>query len=435
MERASKTRRVVRGVTTGVSLAAAGVLLLFGCGNDATSPDAPVPRNPCDGRVVDLQPHPMTPLAKPRPGATFRDPAFGTSITRITNADPAEGENAIVKPLYSTMPAWNADESLLLLWHRGRGHELYQGDAPYGFLRQLALRSPSDIEQVLWDPVDPALLYYPSNYNAEPLLIEHRVTPTESWRVLHDFRMPPTNCPVDWGRLLRLGSDPQWMSWGPRKILGLQCGDTKFLYSIAEDAVIAAGSASLTRNAPIAAPSETLAVLDGYVLDLGLHALRKLVMANPFEHASVGRDLQGHDLWNAVAFDGTEVGSLVSHRLDTGERRILIGPPNGYPYPLSSTHLSAVSQKAPGWVALGMVGFHTGQTLLDNEIVLANVDTGQVCRVAHARTFAGTTSEGRWGYWSETHVVISPTATRVLFGSDWMNGSSVDSYVVDLRRP
>jgi len=55
--------------------------------------------------------------------------------------------------------------------------------------------------------------------------------------------------------------------------------------------------------------------------------------------------------------------------------------------------------------------------------------------VAHARTFAGTTSEGRWGYWSETHVVISPTATRVLFGSDWMNGASVDSYVVDLRRP
>jgi len=137
----------------------------------------------------------------------------------------------------------------------------------------------------------------------------------------------------------------------------------------------------------------------------------------------------------AAAFDGVEVGSLVSHRLDTGERKIVIGPPNGYPYPPSSTHLSAVSHRAPGWVALGMVGFHTGQTLLDNEIVLANVDTGQVCRVAHARTFAGTTSAGSWGYWSETHVVISPTATRVLFGSDWMNGPSVDTYVVDLRRP
>ena len=107
----------------------------------------------------------------------------------------------------------------------------------------LALRSPTDIEQVLWDPSDPALLYYPSNDNAEPLLIEHRVRPTESWRVLHDFRKPPTNCPVDWGRLLRLGSDPQWMSWGPRRIIGLSCGDAKFLYSITEDAVLAVGHA------------------------------------------------------------------------------------------------------------------------------------------------------------------------------------------------
>jgi len=67
-------------------------------------------------------------------------------------------------------------------------------------------------------------------------------------------------------------------------------------------------------------------------------------------------------------------------------------------------------------------------------ILLANVETGQVCRVAHARTFAGTTSGTRWGYWSETHVVVSPTATRVLFNSDWMNGPTVDAYVVDLRK-
>jgi len=135
-----------------------------------------------------------------------------------------------------------------------------------------------------------------------------------------------------------------------------------------------------------------------------------------------------------VAFDGSEVGSLVSHRLDTAERKVIIRPATGYPYPPSSTHVSGVAQKAPGWVAVGIVGQHTGQTPLDNEIVLANLDTGQVCRVAHARTFAGTTSDGRWGYWSETHLVISPTATRVLFNSDWMNGPTVDTYVVDLRK-
>lgn len=416
------------GIARGLRAAALGAILLS-CNEESTQ----AARNPCEGRIVDKAAHPMTSVQKPRPGGTYVDPAFGSSITRITAADPAEGENAVIKPLYSTMPAWNADESLLMLWHRGRGHELYQGDAPYRFLQPLALRSPTDIEQVLWDPSDPALLYYPSNANAEPLLIEHRVRPTESWRVLHDFRKPPTNCPVDWGKLLRLGSDPQWMGWGPRRIVGLQCGQAKFLYSITEDAVLAVGQAS-GANAPVVAPSETLVVLDGRVFDIGLWPQRQLVMANPYEHASMGRSAKGYDVWNAVAFDGDEVGSLVSHRLDTGERRIVIGPSNGYPYPPSSTHLSSIAVKAPGWVALGMVGAHTGKTLLDNEIVLANVDTGEVCRVAHARTFAGSTAEGHWGYWSETHPVISPSATRILFASDWMNGATVDTYVVDLRK-
>jgi hypothetical protein len=412
-------------------------LLAFGsCGSSdkPTDPGQIVTQAPCEGRVTNTAAHPMTPLPKPKRGAAYVDPAFGTFITRVTDADPREGQNAVIKTLYATMPAWNADESLLILWHREHGHELYQGDEPYGFIRSLPLQSPTDIEQVLWDPIDPNVLYYPSNYNALPRLMEHRVRPTDSDRVIHDFQGPPTNCPVDWGQLLRLGADPQWMGWGPRKIVGLRCGNTVFLYSIAEDRVLAVSRAEGTPNAPIVAPSETMAIIDGFVLDLGLRIQRRLLMANPYEHASIGRAKAGYDTWNAVAFDGADVGSLVSHRLDTGERKVIIGPATGYPYPPSSTHVSGVAQKAPGWVAVGIVGQHTGQTPLDNEIVLANVDTGQVCRVAHARTFAGTTSEGRWGYWSETHVVISPSATRVLFNSDWMNGPTVDTYVVDLRK-
>ncbi len=423
----------------GRALVCAALLLgtVHGCGGAsgaASLGDVPANlANPCEGRVQDKAAHPLVALAQPRPGETYRDPAFSTQVTRLTAASPQDGENAVIKPMYSTMPAWNADESLLLLWHRGRGHELWTGDRPYRMLRTLGLRSPSDIEQVLWDPTDPSLLYYPSNLNAEPLLIEHRVSSSaDSWRVLHDFRLPPPNCPVDWGKLLRLGSDPQWMGWGPRKLVGLQCGETKFLYSVTQDAVVAVGHAQ-TQNAPIASPSEKLAYLDGYVFDLLFKPQRALAMANRYEHSSLGRSANGYDVLSAVAFDGSEVGTLVTHRLDTGEHHVVIGPPTGYPYPPSSTHLSAVGQKAPGWVAIGIVGTHTGQTLLDNEIVLANVDTGAVCRVAHARTFAGSTSDGRWGYWSEIHPVLSPTATRILFGSDWMNGPTVDSYVVDLR--
>jgi hypothetical protein len=91
--------------------------------------------------------------------------------------------------------------------------------------------------------------------------------------------------------------------------------------------------------------------------------------------------------------------------------------------------VSAIAHKRPGWVAVSVVGAPAGQKLLDGELLLANIDTGAVCRVAHHRSYAG---EGRWGYFGEPHVVVSPTATRLLFGSDWGNGDTVDTYVVEL---
>ncbi len=35
-------------------------------------------------------------------------------------------------------------------------------------------------------------------------------------------------------------------------------------------------------------------------------------------------------------------------------------------------------------------------------------------------------------YWAEPHTVPSPSGTRAVFGSDWGNGDTVDTYVVEL---
>ena len=80
-----------------------------------------------------------------------------------------------------------------------------------------------------------------------------------------------------------------------------------------------------------------------------------------------------------------------------------------------------------------MVGYdEDGQSLLDQELVLARVEKGNVdvYRIGHHRA-----DEKEFDYWGEPHAVISPTGTRVLFGSDWSgeeDGKSVDSYVVEL---
>jgi hypothetical protein len=401
-----------------------------------TTQPSPVPpgstSNLCEGLVQDLAAHPMTPLAAPAPGAAVVDAEFRTRIRRITAVPTSEGQNAVIKPMYSTIQAWNADESRLILWHREHGHELYDGRS-YRFIRSLKLTSPTDIEQLLWDPIDPDVLYYPSNYNAIPNLMRYRVS-TDANEVVKRFDICPTG---DWGRLLSLGSDPMYLSWGAgARVIGLSCGDTKFLYDISSDKVLGQGNHA-SRITPQPGPSGTLAYYEGRVYDTVLHPLRVLSLASPSEHSSLGRSAAtGHDLYNAVVFDApsggsenADVGTLVSFDMQTGQRKVVVGFATGFPYPPSGTHISAIAHKSPGWVAVSVVGDPRGQTLLNNELLLANVDTGTVCRVAHHRSFAG---EGRWGYWGEPHVVISPTATRLLFGSDWGNGASVDTYVVEL---
>jgi hypothetical protein len=379
-------------------------------------------------------------LPKPAPGASYTDPAFGTKITRITAADPSEGANAVIKTNYSTMPAWNADGSLILLWHRGgRRYEIHEGDEPY---RHLATFSPgetrvnTDIEQILWDPVEPLVLYWPANYNARPRFWRATLRPsdwTAEYELVRDFSSAPTNCPDgDWGSLLSLGHDPHMGSLGLRKIVGLMCGDVKFLYSVAEDSVLAVRT-TRTGQPPWPLPDESGAyfVNGAEVTDLGLNTLLRLSLPfGEFEHAALASGPP--NTYNAVEFDGSNAATLVSHDLTKGTRRVVVGQENGWPYPKSDTHVSHGARHAPGWVAVSMVADVDGQNLLDNEILLANVLSGESCRVAHSRTEEGRKG-GPWDYWAEPHPSISNDGYRIAFNSDWGGSDTVDTYIVDMR--
>jgi hypothetical protein len=170
------------------------------------------------------------------------------------------------------------------------------------------------------------------------------------------------------------------------------------------------------------------------VYDGDMEFLLTLDLDNPFDHASLGRLANGRDTLNIVAYDpgrqGSGVGTLVVFELASGESRVIVGEDTGYPYPPSGTHISAVAHRAPGWVSVSIVGNDfDGQRLLDNELLLADTNTGEVCRIAHHRSHG---KNGPQDYWAEPHATISPSGTRVLFGSDWGGGDTVDAYVVEL---
>lgn len=354
----------------------------------------------------------MTALTKPAPLQTVVDPQFGTTIRRISNVG-----TGIIKPLYSPTQAWNADETYLLLYEVGHGHKLYNGKT-YAFIKDLGI-NPPDLEQVYWSTTEPDIFFYVDGIK----LIRYHVS-TDTKEVYRTF----SNC-AD-----QVSADSHaWISWDSN-FLGLKCSGTgaSFIYRLDTGTVTGTKTAA-DKGIPSIGATGTLALWGLDVVDQQLNKQRTLDLQE-MEHCSMGRLASGRDTLNLIVFDpgpkGSGVGTLVTHDLTDGSSRVIVGPTTGYPYPPSSTHLSAVSYKNPGWVFLSIVGNTSGQGILDQELVLADTNPGgKVCRVAHHRSWG---KEGPSGYWGEPHVTASPSGTRAVFASDWGGGATVDTYVVEL---
>ncbi len=372
----------------------------------------------CQGLVKDKLPHAMTPLAKPAPGQVAIDPQFGTTIRRISAA-PLSGSSPAIVPMYSTVSAWNADESWLILYHVGVGHELYDGHT-YRFVRSLAI-NPNELEGVFWHPTNPDLLFYASGNR----LIRYHVS-TGAMDVVRTFSFCTGVTSSD---------THGFMSWDAN-VMALRCSSNgqSFFYHL--DSNTLSGVTTAGTTAPLVAPSGALGYRDGSVYDVNMTFQGTLDLANPFEHAALGRLASGHDTYNAVSFDpgplGSGVGSLVTFDMTNGSSRVIVGQSTGYPYPPSGTHVSTLAYRQPGWVFLSIVGDPAGQGVLENELVLADTNVGTVCRIGHHRSFGGNNTTLGDSYWAEPHVIASPSGTRALFASDWGNGATVDTYVAEL---
>lgn len=396
----------------------------------------------CTGFAInDQQNRPMQPMAKPAPGASYVDSVFGSNITRIS--DSSAISSGIIKTMYSTVQAWNADESKMVLWHRGVGHHLYNGES-YELIERLPV-SPADIEQLFWSTSDPDLMYYSNSAVGSSVdtangpyrlrgneLMSYNVRSRE-FELIRDL-----NNVCSGGDRITAGGDAHMISFDD-DVFGLRCGDTGFSYRRSTDTVTLQAS-SAGGFAPQAFPSGDRFYHQGGVLNSQLSTERRLDLGNVSEHSSLGRLHNGNDGYFAVAFGanqnnrcGDGIGSVVVHDATDASCRVLVGPANGWPFTLSGTHISALAHQRPGWAAVSSIGFGVeGDTVLEQELYLVNTDPAKpnVCRIAHHRATGG---RGSIGYFAEPHPVLSPSGTRVLFSSDWNNSGTVDVYVVELN--
>ncbi len=375
----------------------------------------------------------MKTVPKPARGAAFVDPEFRTTIRRISDA-ASHGTVKVIKPVYSTIQAWNADESYLVLYHTDGspdGHYLYDGKT-YAFIKALDIR-PADLEQVYWSPTAPSILYYTDI--TERRLYAFNVK-TDTATLVKDFSQAPVSCSDD----ITGGTDPMWTSWDGGTFgyaCGRGAGAKMFTYNRLTDAIGTIRVGNTGGNAPQPAPSGQLFFLNAndsaaQVVDVNMKTLRTLDIESD-AHATLGT-ADGVDTHFSVQFDSSPNGNLVAVNMANGSKRVIMGPSTGWlDYPARGTHISAVAYKNPGWMVLDVVGEADGQTLLDSEVVLVNANTGgSICRVGHHRSCGSSDNCGTQGYWAEPHATISPSGSRILFGSDWGGQAIVDTYVIEL---
>lgn len=399
----------------------------------------PPPPPPSGGNLclnlpaVTTTPFPQVNSARPAKGVWQTDPKTGARVMRITDA----AQGAITIPAYSTVPAWNADESLIVLYVAGGSHILLNGRT-YAYIRTLDI-NPADVEQFYWSSTDPDVLYYVDSREASGSSVRHllryRVS-TNATEIVKDWS---TEFGLSKGyNAVRSGNDPLYTSTdntkfgqGGRLNSNGPNGASNFDGFIYNSTT---GQRSPLKRlegiVPQPTPSGRHAFVPGAsavaVLDPVTLATVRTLPVSGEEHGDLVTNAAGNDVWASIQFDGPSgSGTLITANLDTGEIKTIVGEANGFGYPPNGTHISGRAIKAPGWVAVDVIG-STNSQLLARSVFLANIDTGQKCYVAHHHSTSG-------DYWAEPHVVMSPSGTRLLFGSDWGgNGGQVDTYVVEL---
>lgn len=411
--------------------------------------------NLCEGLFTSKERVEIPAVAKPPFMRYYQDPAFKSKVIRITQAE--EGE--VFKPVYSSMQAFNADESVLMLYRGGDdpAHVLLDGRT-YQPIRELDI-VPSDLEEVYWSHTDPDVFYYVSKLSGDYghfnkySVSQDKITKVRDFRDICGRRGLPSG-----------GNDVQMQSMDD-DLFGFRCLAGKgndsyimFTYRISTDEVL---QAPLNEDAgwepwtaPIPGPSGERVWLQGKVLPPDLSKIElEHDMYKHHEHANIGLTHDGHDAVFTTVFDPSPggcnddlwqgVGHLVVHDMQTGECRPVINEAKGYPYTTSGTHVSARAHKRPGWVVMSSVGYGSFEFFTNkrkapallSEIYLVNTDPDNevVCRLAHHRSFGKSAKRGAYkGYFGEPHATASPSGTRIVFGSDWYDSGSVDTYVIEL---
>ncbi len=362
------------------------------------------------------------------------DPAFRTRFMRVT--DPGEGgptgvscDRAYCTHRYSSVQAWNADQSLLLIANGCSGWCFLDGQT---YEPQFRRRIPSACE---WHPTDPKLMIC---VHANAVLTwapqENRIVPIWQSENYISFEFGPGNGnPSHDGTRIALRA---------RTKAG---GRVTFAYDLAArrkfpdiDLTLLAGE----NNHTIISPSGRYIFLfqepvDGveqaYVFTVEGRQVQHWTEHHRPGHGDMTIDADGNDVYVGVSKADADKYHIIKRRLKDGEVTQLAPAGDG-------NHVSARNIRLPGWVFVSYSGQYrdphaedapqSGRAPFYREVVAMRIDgSGEIRRIAQTRNVDH-------DYWSETHASPSPDGSQVIWSSNWgQPGGAVADYVSRLTWP
>lgn len=398
-----------------------------------------------------------TPPAKPpQKGASYRDASQGVCITRVTDHE-SEPPVGFAKNLYSRQQAFNADESLLLVFARDGAWHLYDAQT-FDYVKQLDLGGGSVEPQ--WHPTDPDVVYFLPNKGGLSLHAWH--VPTDQQKKIVDFTRLKSIAGfpgIDDIRKAWPGAARVWTRWEGSPSMNarywafqVETENEKPLalitFDLATNSIV--GSLDIRRigrpDHVSMSPKGTYAVASWPEDNADCPLFRSRgTLEKPCGVMSFTRDFsaaQGlapksphSDI--AIAADGREV--IVISNYDSGDLE-MIDLANGKVTPLwrmyingasTALHVSGKAWDKPGWVLVSTYAAkdpRNSQPWYENRLIAVELkENPRIVNLAAIVNDAQT-------YFSEPHASVNRDFTRIVFNANWRTGKDedIDTYVARL---
>jgi hypothetical protein len=438
----SSTASALASTSSAVSTTAASTVVT----ESVPSPTTLVPVGCADdesGFVVTRDVLQPSPAAEPEPRVWYREPTFGTCLTRVTDreADLSPGDTSRgLRHEYARVQAFNADGSLLLL--QGTEGTRYLYDA---VTLQPIAELPLGAEP-RWDNDDPDLVYFTEDTSLRSYRISTGATETvhgfagdlqghDAVAVWTAWEGSPS---IDRRYWAFMAENADWL---PTAFLvydmvegGIDVLDLRGVPGVEDDVdhvTMSPLGTYLLASFDRACEPGALGSIDHpcglMVYDRDLQAARGLLRV--VGHYDTALDAAGNEV---IVYQDIDTDQVAMLDLAAGEITGLFDIDFGHT--AIGLHVSGLGYARPGWA---VVSTHDddleSHTWIDDQVLLVELrQGGAVLRLAH--TYSVVDDEEEFDYWAEPHATTNADLTRILFASNRGRSGTgeVDAYLIVL---